>query len=289
MKHRFSFNTRQWSPDIHQWKLAYEAIQENERKRISQFVFKDDAKSSLIGRVLLRYMVCQLTKISWSELCLERSNKGKPVIDYSKSSEILSKKYPRVSVNVSHCGDYVVGVMDENRLVGVDVMDTRRKHGDISQFFGVMERTFTPCEWSCINGVASEDDRMRLFYRHWCLKESFVKAIGKGIGYSLQRLSFNVDSKHDIRPGALRDQTSLDIDNASASNWHFEETMIDENHCVAIATNVGEDERLCDVTSIGQNLSQLRFCDFKNVLMTLSPVSDDLWDDFDNKLSKNAD
>lgn len=287
--HRFTFNIRQWMPEKCQWMSAYESIQEEERVRISQFVFKEDAKSSLVGRMLLRYMICQLTNIPWNKIFLERSSKGKPIIDYDKSCEILGTKYPKISINVSHSGDYVVGVIDETRLVGVDIMDTRNKQADVSQFFGVMKRNFTPQEWNCISSYRNDEDKMKSFYRHWCLKESFVKAIGKGIGYSLQKLSFNVDPHFDTKPGELHDSTSLDVNGQRVHNWHFEETMIDTHHCAAIAIKIEDQKNLNEDSggSIHEQFTELEFTDFMNYLIPLSPVAEDLWTDFDKKQIKS--
>ena len=87
--------------------------------------------------------------------------------------------------------------------VGVDVMRTTDAHqnGNISEFFRLMRRQFTTSEWEAIRGAndslkadngVEEKDQLRTFYRFWCLKESFVKAEGSGLGWDLQRLSFQV-------------------------------------------------------------------------------------------------
>jgi hypothetical protein len=53
-----------------------------------------------------------------------------------------------------------------------------------------MESCFTPGEWRLINGRTSEHGQLCQFYTHWTLKESFVKAIGTGLGFDLQRAEF---------------------------------------------------------------------------------------------------
>lgn len=72
---------------------------------------------------------------------------------------------------------------------------------DVGEFFRLMRRQFTPDEWRTIEGEgaaasgAGEDAAaLRSFYRHWCLKESFVKAEGSGLRWDLQRISFKVGS-----------------------------------------------------------------------------------------------
>ncbi len=63
---------------------------------------------------------------------------------------------------------------------------------DLPRFFHLMRRQFTPREWEAIRVGEEEEQQLRTFYRHWCLKESFVKADGGGLGWNLQRLNFVV-------------------------------------------------------------------------------------------------
>ena len=69
------------------------------------------------------------------------------------------------------------------------------KDSKILEFFRLMKRQFTTEEWSQIC-----DENLKLseqaenFFRFWTLKESFVKAIGHGLGFNLQRLSFFIHS-----------------------------------------------------------------------------------------------
>lgn len=62
-----------------------------------------------------------------------------------------------------------------------------------------MNRQFTPEEWETIRKgdegeaeVTTEESQLRMFYRHWCLKESFIKADGQGLSWNLLRLNFVV-------------------------------------------------------------------------------------------------
>lgn len=99
-----------------------------------------------------------------------------------------------------------------------------------------------------------------------CLKESYVKAIGTGIGFSLQRLDFHVHSPLDpgkyITDTKVRTQSysravflqnfhdklsscfseslvapccQIYVDGKLDEDWVFQETMIDSRHCVAVA------------------------------------------------------
>ena len=66
-----------------------------------------------------------------------------------------------------------------------------------------------------------------------CLKESYVKAIGVGIGFSLQRLDFCPQSDPELNH--VLSDTKVCVDDVLQKNWRFEETMLDDTHSVAVA------------------------------------------------------
>ena len=79
--------------------------------------------------------------------------------------------------------------------IGVDVMDIRRPmSGSVTEFFRLMRKQFTPREWADIDAAGvSERDRLHKFFHYWTLKESYIKAVGIGLGMDLQRIEFVSD------------------------------------------------------------------------------------------------
>ena len=223
---RLACNSTIWNPTPAEWLLAGKYIQPEEREKISKFHYKNDAKLSLLGRLLLRYAITVYTGIEWKRLCMVRDTKGKPLLAHQHEISI--------SFNASHQGDYVVVAADSVR-VGVDVMDARERHGDTEKFFKLMKRHFTNDEWREIYSQDNPNTQMEAFYRHWCLKESFVKAIGTGISYSL--LSLNFVTKTSLSSTCLVTDTILYDKKKHASNWSFEESLLGNNHIVAVARN----------------------------------------------------
>jgi phosphopantetheinyl transferase (holo-ACP synthase) len=57
-----------------------------------------------------------------------------------------------------------------------------------------MSSCFTPLEWQVIHSRSGEHAQLCQFYTFWTLKESFVKAIGTGLGFDLQRVQFTYTS-----------------------------------------------------------------------------------------------
>jgi phosphopantetheinyl transferase len=75
-----------------------------------------------------------------------------------------------------------------------------------------------------------------MFCRHWCLKESYVNTTGTGIAVGLQKISFRVKTS-DLRIGAEVTDTELYVNGTRLEDWNFEESLLDENHCVTVALN----------------------------------------------------
>lgn len=221
---KFIFNSTKWNPTLIEWSLAGSLIQSEEQSKIAGFYFKDDAKLALAARLLIRYAIASCTALDWNQIALARTSKGKP---------ILVNKDCSLKFNATHDGDYVAVVADSTLNVGIDIMNLKRKPGnDLNQFFKIMSSKFTENEWSNIYNHSSEHDQLGCFYRHWCLKESYVKAIGDGISYPLRNLDFHISS--DVMQKDVVSDTKLLINSNPLQSWIFEETVID-NHCIAVA------------------------------------------------------
>ncbi|KAK3099959.1 hypothetical protein FSP39_012540 [Pinctada imbricata] len=232
---RWAFNFRTWCPTQAEWLFCNQCIQNEERERIHRFMFKKDAKAALIGRLLLRKAVADLTPIPYQSILLGRTDKGKPYL-----LNELDTEYKDLSFNVSHQGEYAVIAAEVDHMVGVDVMGYEKKKST-DEFFHTMRRQFTDQEWKTIRSKQLEYDQLKMFYRYWCLKESYIKAIGIGIGFEVSRLNFLIQS--DFQHDTVVMDTKLHVDDAMATDWRFEEHELNE-HCIAVAAKVYKDPNL---------------------------------------------
>lgn len=230
---RWAFNFGSWHPTECQFQLAASCIQDEEKIRIGRFVFKKDVKASLVGRLLMRKYVNENSSLPYADIRFGRDDRGKPYLVGGHEVK------PMLNFNVSHHGSYAVlaGESGCNIKVGIDVMKLEYSGGKtLSEFFRIMTRHFSPLEWETIRGNNGSSDKQRLamFCRHWCLKESYVKATGTGIGVDLQQISFRIKTS-DIRIGTVVTDTELYVNDNHLEDWNFEESLLDENHCVAVA------------------------------------------------------
>ncbi|MBN3309530.1 L-aminoadipate-semialdehyde dehydrogenase-phosphopantetheinyl transferase [Amia ocellicauda] len=279
---RWAFRCGCWGPARCEWLLAARCVQREERDRIGRFVFAKDAKSAMVGRLLIRKLIAEKMGIVWDEILLQRTAKGKPFL--ASPAPASSTNY---NFNISHQGDYAVLAAESGLQVGVDVMKTTQPGSStIADFFRIMTRQFTDHEWRVIKTAGPEWTQLDMFYRHWALKESFIKAIGTGVGFNLQRVEFHV-SPLDMSVGRVYKDTRMYLDGEEEDGWVFEECMLDADHHVAVALGkpdkMNDDCSLAFYNPIAPEFTMLSFSDLVSGAVPLTEEDLSYWENFQSK------
>lgn len=152
------------------------------RIRINNYLKTADKKRSLIAELLIRKITYEKMGIPTEKIKISYNPYGKPYID-----NIRHYKF-----NISHAENFVVMAVGRSK-VGVDI--EIMKQCDMA----VGKRFFTNSEYDYIISQKNEQDRMEAFYTIWTLKESYVKAIGKGMGISFNTFEFVIDREIRLR------------------------------------------------------------------------------------------
>jgi len=150
-------------------KLVPEATSE----KIEKFARPGDAQRSLLGEVTARHLLHKATGKPLPEIPFTTGEKGKPVPD----------GFEGIHINISHSGRWVAVALSPMQ-VGVDVEKMRKVPE------GVANRFFSEDEKKWLESAESEQQKAEIFFTLWTLKESFLKAIGKGLTKNLN--SFTV-------------------------------------------------------------------------------------------------
>uniref|UniRef100_A0A6J0UJK5 L-aminoadipate-semialdehyde dehydrogenase-phosphopantetheinyl transferase n=1 Tax=Pogona vitticeps TaxID=103695 RepID=A0A6J0UJK5_9SAUR len=278
---RWAFSYSAWAPCREDWLLAMRLIQPEEKERIEQFVFSRDAKAAMAGRLLIRKLIAEKLKIPWNEIWLQRTSKGKPVL----ANNLSSSSHSRFSFNVSHQGNYAVLAAEPDCQVGIDIMKTALPgSGSVPHFFHIMRRQFTEEEWRVITSMNNEWLQLDMFHRHWALKESFIKAIGVGIGFDLQRIEFHV-SPLQLEVEKTYNETIMLLDGEQEKEWTFEETRLDDCHHVAVALekagDFGSKHGVAPYTTVTTPaFTKLTFHDLVASAVPLAAEDPACWDNF---------
>lgn len=80
---RWAVNIAKWQPTAQEWVQSLSCVQSEEKERITRFVYRNESKSTLMGRLLMRKCVSEIYGIPTHRIVLERGPKGKPILKVS--------------------------------------------------------------------------------------------------------------------------------------------------------------------------------------------------------------
>lgn len=142
----------------------------NERyNKTVRFRFRKDAYRSLLGDLLVRMTVSRHLGVRNSDIRFGTNQYGKP--------HLIGM--PDFSFNLAHSGEWLALIWSrKNQALGVDVEAVKPID------FGIAERFFTAEEQAYIMSKDGSE-RLDAFFTLWTLKESYIKARGKGLSIPL--------------------------------------------------------------------------------------------------------
>jgi len=140
-----------------------------ERRRTTIFVFEKDRKTFQFGRLLLRNVLSLYSSISPKRLQFTRNPYGKPKIANENSL---------LSFNISHTNHLICCAVVPKLPIGVDVERFR----NIDNLIDIANYSFSPYEIRDILNAVSIQEKQKLFFAYWTLREAYLK--GRGIGFS---------------------------------------------------------------------------------------------------------
>ncbi|CAL9108272.1 unnamed protein product [Musa textilis] len=254
---RWLVNVSQWNPSEAQFASVISLFPVDEQTAITRYIKFEDKKRALVSRLLQYSLVHEVLGIPFDKIIIHRTAEGKP---YLKNS--IDFPFSNFNFNVSHHGDYVGIASEPLCFVGLDIVSiTTPKQETELEFINNFSPYLTALEWKNIAHAGSSEDMLVEFYRYWCLKEAFVKAIGAGLGYGLHRLEFHHTNWTGI---------SVYIDGAESKKWRFSLSKLDEKHWVSIARGLpNKADELCCSNLL---LPELRFS-FRTAEELISNVS----------------
>ena len=144
------------------YRILFDEASLERKERATKFLRREDACRTIVADCLIRYVVKRVTGFETGELSLGRNEYGKPMIHNLD-----------IHFNISHSGEWVICAVDKSEI-GVDIESYRPIETKIA------DRFFSEKELLFINRCKEEDYRYEVFFKIWTLKESYIKAIGKG-------------------------------------------------------------------------------------------------------------
>jgi 4'-phosphopantetheinyl transferase len=162
-----------WQPDALQ-----HVLNENERLRATKFHFDADRNRFIVRRAILRQIISQYLGKIPGKIEFTENSFGKPAL-------AIASGEPALQFNLTASGEWVIGAFTTSRRLGVDIEKVRQ---DLS-WAEIAGQFFHSQEVKCI-GELPEPERVAAFFRHWTMKEAFIKARGVGLERSLLEIDF---------------------------------------------------------------------------------------------------
>lgn len=190
--------------------MKYVSIEK--REKVKKFYHLEDAQRSLLGDILARYGICNRSGKKNENIFFITNKYGKP---------LLSSDWG-IHFNISHSGSWVTCAIGDYSI-GVDVERVKPIGTELSKHF------FTSEECGAILNE-NEDEREKYFYKLWTLKESYIKAEGKGLSIPLNSFTINIGNNHIYAKV-----------NSCISNYVFKQFSLDDEHiCSICSENIKE-------------------------------------------------
>lgn len=160
----------------------YSLMNVDKKKRVDRYRFFDDKKRTVAGEMLARQAVAEWCSIAPESITFAIGEYGKP---YTENLD--------VEFNISHSGDMVVCVVDDNP-VGIDIEQIRSIDLTVAKRICTDEELLylfghTPT-WEDIV-YTTNVTVLKRFFELWTKKEAFVKCLGNGV----ESIKTNIQNK----------------------------------------------------------------------------------------------
>ncbi len=214
-------------------------MDEDETEKCGRYKFEHSRHTCLITRALARSVLSRYAEKTPAEWRFSKNKHGKPEIIHESSS-------PPLRFNLSHSKGLIACAVTMGHDVGVDVENINDRPVNLD----VADRFFSPAEVNDLSSFPHSEQEKR-FFDYWTLKESYVKARGKGLSFHLDQFSFLLAKNRPL--GISFDSGIRD----NPDQWKFFRIKPTVDHIAAISVHSKKQS------------------DFKLTVMTATPLVDE--------------
>lgn len=200
-------------------------LNQQERDKIDRYRLDSAKQTALITRAFIRIILSEYEAVSPQDWQFIHSDLGKPEIANSN----LGLRF-----NLSHNKDLIICAICLNYDIGCDIESLSRK----MSILPIATRFFTDEEAQLIKTLPERLQR-KGFFECWTLKESFVKATGKGISQGLDTFRFEFKVNNALQ---YREDINIYTENKTEINEHWFNALVypDSTHVIAISVNTNK-------------------------------------------------
>ncbi len=153
-------------------------LSSDEKNRAQKFRFTKDSRNFIAARGILRSLISKYLEINPAEISFQYSEFGKPLFANNNS----------LHFNISHSQNIALFAFTKKFNIGVDVefVNPNIEVKDIAtKFFSANE---------IMNLFALPEQEQTLgFFNCWTRKEAFIKAVGEGLSFPLDKFEVSLE------------------------------------------------------------------------------------------------
>ncbi|KPJ67459.1 MAG: hypothetical protein AMJ43_04175 [Coxiella sp. DG_40] len=185
----------------------------NERKQAQRFLFIQHQERFIVVHGILRQLLANYLSTASKKINFIYDNYGKPKVE-------------NIRFNISHSQDLALFAFTKYSDVGVDIEFVKKDFdGD-----NIAHRFFSEYEIQSLSKLPSAK-RSSAFFNCWTRKEAFIKAIGKGLSFPLNK--FDVDISHSQKSLLLNVRSN----EYKVSDWKLIDLDPHQNYAAALAVS----------------------------------------------------
>jgi 4'-phosphopantetheinyl transferase len=196
-------------------------LTEEENTKRLRYRFEKHQHLYLITRALIRSTLSHYNpSIKPQDWRFEKNHWGKP--------SLVAEQNPNNWVfNLSHTDGLIVCAITKDHALGVDVEDITRDGETIK----IADRYFSPKEYQALIALPEQKQNDR-FFDLWTLKESYIKACGKGLAIPLDEFSFSFpEDNKNLNDITLHTEPAREDD---PSLWRFWNWQYSEHYRISM-------------------------------------------------------
>lgn len=187
--------------EVHVWEVVLDCPEEEilaffallsatEQGRAKRFHFIADYQRFTISHGILRTILAHYLNCHPQELQYTYSAHGKPEL----------AGHPQLQFNLSHSQNRALIAVTWNTALGVDIESMVKPH-DID---GIATRFFSTQESELLKKLTGQE-KIQAFFNGWTRKEAFLKALGKGLSFSLKNVEVSMLPQEPAKFLAIHD------------------------------------------------------------------------------------
>jgi len=197
---------------IPQLDTFWQILADDEKARADRFVFAKHRERYIVIHGILRQLLARYLQINPQEINFVNNKYGKP-------------QAANIYFNITHSHDMALLGFTKISEIGVDIEFIRKDFASSN----IAKRFFSEPE---VKALSKAKDQTSAFFNCWTRKEAFIKAIGQGLSFPL--------NKFDVAIGAKKGSLLLNVrDNKyKVADWSLMSLNAPKNYTAALCSTI---------------------------------------------------